>query len=186
MKFFRRTSHTLAFECLRLVIVSCLIFLPWPGLAADLSTHPVMRLYLGKWTAEGELKGQDGNIITVSQTWEGKADGENAFLIQGSRTVNLETQSYSWRITHNAATDLIEATLMGQDGNQLRFEAQASEAASTLTLKAVTGSGMSSITLTDVFSGEDKDTLETKVLFTGEQGETTLEGTLISKRQKAP
>lgn len=186
MKFFRCASHNLLAKRLRPVIVSCLIFLSWTGLAADLSTHPIIRLYLGKWTAEGELRGQDGNIVNVSQTWEGKADGENAFLIQGSRTVNGETQSYSWRITHNAATDLIEAALIGQDGNQLRFEAQASEAASTLTLKAVTGSGMSSITVTDVFSGEDKDTLETKVLFTGEQGETTLEGTLISKRQRAP
>jgi len=162
-----------------------MFLLPAAPKAADLSSHPVIKLYLGKWTAEGELKGQDGSIITVSQTWEGRADGENAFLIQGSRTVNGETQSYSWRITHNAATDLIEATLIGQDGNTIRFEAQASEATSTLELKAVTGSGMSSISVTDVFSGEGKDTLESKVLFTGEQGETTLEGTLTNKKEKS-
>lgn len=168
-------------------LIACLFFaLASAASAADLSQHPVIKLYLGKWTAQGDLKGQDGSPISVSQTWEGKADGESAFLIEGKRTVNNEEQSFSWRITHNAATDLIEATLIGQDGNQIRFEAQASADNHSMELKAVTGSGMSSISITDVFTGDEKDTIESKILFTGEQGETTLEGTITHKKEKAP
>lgn len=169
----------------RQIVFALMLFAP-VAQAMDFAQHPVIKLYIGKWTAEGELKNPAGDVTTVSQTWEGKVDGDNAFLIEGKRTVNNEEQSYRWSFTHNAATDLIESTLMSQDGNQLRFEVQASEADLSVTLKAVTGSGMGSIGILDTFTGEDKDTLVTKVTFTGDQGETTLEGTITGKREKAP
>lgn len=169
------------------ILPLCLLLLTAaPALAVDLSTHPVLKLYIGKWTAEGTLKGEDGNPITVTETWEGKVDGENAFLIEGSRTVNNDTQTFKWNLTHNAATDTFEVALVGQDGNSIRFEGQASEVNQSLELKAVTGGGMSGITILDTFKEDDKSVMESKVLFTGEQGQTTLEGTIIHKKEKAP
>jgi hypothetical protein len=56
----------------------------------------------------------------------------------------------------------------------------------TLELKAVTGNGQSSITVLDSFKGEQKDVIESKVVFTGDAGQTTLEGTIKHEKQKAP
>ena len=170
-----------------LLTLCCLVFAIQGALrAADLSTHPVLKLYIGKWTAEGTLKNENGEPITVTETWEGKVDGENAFLIEGSRTVNNDTQTFKWTMTHNASTDTFEVALVAQDGNSIRFEGQTSEVNRSLDLKAITGGGMSSISITDTFKEGDKDTLESKVLFTGEQGQTTLEGVITHKREKAP
>jgi hypothetical protein len=184
MNFFPRRSH---FTDMTARFLICLFLLSSPFIAgADLANQPIIKLYVGKWTAEGELRAKDGNTILVSQTWEGKADGENAFLIEGQRTVNSEQQSFKWSIAHNAATDLLEATLTAQDGNTIRFEAHASEADSSLELKAVTGSGGSSISIKDQFSGEGMDVMESTIVFTDEQGQTTLEGKITHRREKAP
>jgi hypothetical protein len=153
--------------------------------AGDLSEHPLLKHYIGKWTAEGTLKGKDGNDVVVSETYEGKVDGENAFLIEGSRTVGAETQSFKWNLTYNAATDTLEVALVGQDGNSTRFEGHASAVTRSLELKAVTGSGQAGISVVDTFTKDGNwDEFESKVLLTAEDGTANLEGTLIHKREK--
>lgn len=153
--------------------------------AGDLSEHPMLKHYIGKWTAEGTLKGKDGNEVVVSETYEGKVDGENAFLIEGSRTIGSETQSFKWNLSYNAPTDTFEVALVGQDGNSIRFEGHASEATRSLELKAITGPGQASISVVDTFTKEGNwDEFESKVVLTGEDGTANLEGTLIHKREK--
>jgi hypothetical protein len=56
----------------------------------------------------------------------------------------------------------------------------------TLELKALTGNGQSSITVIDSFQGAQKDVIKSKVLFTGDAGQTTLEGTIKHEKQKTP
>lgn len=152
--------------------------------AKDLSTHPLFKHYTGKWAAEGELKSSD-NVLTIKEEWDGKADGDNSFVLVGKRTINGDTQPFQWTITYNEGADSYEAVLTGGDGSQpIRFEGNISEVNLTLELKAITGGGQSAITVLDSFVGDGKDTLESKVTFTGDVGQTTLEGVITHKRQK--
>ena len=169
---------------MKTILLICLFTTPaW----ADLSTHVFFKHFVGTWKAAGELKGENDNLVTITEEWTGKADGENGFLIEGTRTLNSDTQPFKWTITHNAGTDMFEAILSGADASQtIRFEGNVSEVNLTLELKAVTGNGQSSITVLDSFKGEQKDVIESKVLFTGDAGQTTLEGTIKHEKQKAP
>jgi hypothetical protein len=56
----------------------------------------------------------------------------------------------------------------------------------TLELKAITGSGNSSITVLDSLRGDTKEVIESKVIFKGEAGQTTLEGIIKHEKQKTP
>lgn len=169
---------------MKALLILCLLAMP---ALADLSTHAVFRHYLGAWKAEGELKGENGNNITIKEEWTGKVDGDNGFLIEGTRTLNGDTQPFKWTITHNAGADNFEAVLSGADGSQtIRFEGNASTVNLTLELKAITGSGQSSITITESFEGDARDVMRSKVTFTGDAGQTTLEGTIKHEKQKAP
>ena len=154
---------------------------------ADLSSHAFFKHFVGTWNAAGELKGENNNLVSVSEEWTGKVDGENGFLIDGTRTMNSDTQPFKWTITHNAGTDIFDAILTGADASQtIRFEGNVSTVNLTLELKAITGSGSSSITVLDTLQGEAKDVIESKVTFTGDTGQTTLEGTIKHEKQKAP
>lgn len=155
--------------------------------AKDLAVHPVFKHFVGVWKAAGELKGDQGNVVTIAEDWTGKADGDNAFLIEGTRTLNGDTQPFKWSITYNEGADSYEAVLTGSDASQtLRFEGHASEVTLTLDLKAVTGNGSSAIAVTDTFVGENKDVIESQVTFTGDAGQTTLSGIIKHEKQKAP
>lgn len=155
--------------------------------ALDFANHIFFKHLIGEWKAEGELKGTDNNVVTITETWTGKAEAEGNFYIEGSRTVNGDTQPFKWSITHNAALDSYEAVLTGGgDSETIRFEGSLSEVTLTMSLKAITGSGGSGVTVEESFAGDDKDTLESKVTMTGEQGQTTLEGMITHKRVKAP
>lgn len=154
---------------------------------ADLSTHPVLKHYIGTWKAAGELKGENGNVTKITEEWTGKVDGETGFLIEGARTMNDDMQPFKWSITHNVGADNFEAVLSGADGGQtIRFEGNASTVNLTLELKAVTGNGQSSITVNESFEGDAKEVILSKVTFTGDAGQTTLEGTIKHEKQKAP
>lgn len=155
--------------------------------AKDLGSHPIFKHYIGSWKAEGELKGENDNVVTIKEEWTGKTDGDNAFLIEGTRTLNGDTQAFKWSITYNEGADSYEAVLSGADASQtIRFEGHVSEVTLTLELKAVTGNGESSITVVDGFAEGTKDVIESKVTFTGDTGQTTLAGTIKHERQKAP
>jgi hypothetical protein len=165
-------------------LLICLVATPaW----ADLSTHAFFKHFVGTWKAAGELKGENDNLVTITEDWTGKADGENNFLIEGTRTMNGDTQPFKWTMTHNTGTDMFEAILSGPDAAQtIRFEGAVSEVNLTLELKALTGNGQSSITVIDSFQGAQKDVIKSKVLFTGDAGQTTLEGTIKHEKQKTP
>ncbi len=158
-----------------------------PLRALDFANHEFFKHLVGEWKAEGELKGTDNNVVKVVETWTGKADASDGFYIEGSRTINGDTQPFKWSITHNPAIDGYEAVLSGAPGAQtIRFEGSLSDVEMTMTLKAITGSGSSSITVEDALTGEAKDTIQSKVTFIGDQGQATLEGTIVHKREKAP
>lgn len=153
----------------------------------DLGKHPYFKLLIGDWTSSGELKGQDGNVVTVTESWSGKAEGDNSFHIEGRRTVNGEEKAFTWTVTYNPSTDGYEAVYSSNDNSDsLRFESTVSAETLTMDMKAITGGGNSAIILKDSFTDDAKDTLETKVTFTGDQGEITLEGAITHKRVRQP
>ena len=169
-----------------LTFFTALALFSLPCHALDLAQHAFFKHLIGDWKAEGELKGENNNVVTITETWTGKADAVDSFFIDGSRTMNGDTQAFKWVFTHNAATDSYEAMLTGADGQMIRFEGSVSDVTLVMDLKAITGNGNGSIAVQDSFAEGSKDTLNSKVTFTGDQGQTTLEGTIIHKRVKAP
>ncbi|MDB6005377.1 MAG: hypothetical protein JWR15_2364 [Prosthecobacter sp.] len=154
--------------------------------AKDLGVHPLFKHYIGNWKAAGELKGEN-NVLVITEEWSGSADSENSFMVKGTRTVNGDKQPFQWNITYNEGADSYEAILSGAEGSQTtRFEGHVSEVNLTFELKAITGSGQSAITITEAFTDESKDVLESKVTFTGDAGQTTLEGVIKNQKEKQP
>lgn len=152
----------------------------------DLSKHVFFKHLVGTWKAEGELKGEDGRAINVTEDWKGSAGGDSTFLLEGTRTINGETKVFKWTFTHNPSTDTFDAVLTGPPEDQpLRFEAMISEVNLNVELKAITGSN-SSITVKEEFTDEKRDTIASHVTFTNDEGRTTLDGTITHKKQKAP
>ena len=154
--------------------------------AEDLAKHVVFKHYLGKWTAEGELKGENNNVVTIKEDWEGKSDGDNTFVLEGTRTLNNDTQPFKWTFALNPTTGTCEANLTGGDGSQpLRFEVNLSEVNQTMELKAQTGQ-TSAITVKEEFTDDKHDTLMSHVVFTNDEGRTTLEGDIKHKKVPKP
>jgi len=154
--------------------------------ADDLSKHVVFKHYLGKWIAAGELKGEDGSIVTVAEDWEGKAEGENTFVIEGTRTLNKDTQPFKWTFTLNPATGGCEAFLTGSDGGQaLRFEVNISDVNLTLDMKALTGA-TAAIMVKEEFKDEKRDAIVSHVTFVNDEGKTTLDGDITHKKVPPP
>ncbi|WP_397383429.1 hypothetical protein [Prosthecobacter sp.] len=131
--------------------------------AKDLGMNPVFKNYIGTWKAAGELKGES-SVLDIKEEWTGSAEGDNSFVVRGTRTINGDTQPFQWTITYNEGADSYEAILSGAEGSQtIRFEGHVSEVNLTFELKAVTGSGESSITINEAFAGDAKDVIESKV-----------------------
>ena len=150
----------------------------------DLSKHVFFKHFIGEWKAEGELKGENNNLVTITEEWKGSGGGEGTFLIEGKRTLNSETKPFKWTFTHNPSTDTFDAVLEGEDASQtIRFEATISEVNLTLELKAITGSN-SAITVKEEFSDDKRETISSHVTFTGDAGQTTLDGTITHKKVK--
>ena len=152
--------------------------------AEKLSDHSFFKHFIGSWKAGGDLKGADGNIVTVKEEWTGKLGDDGGLVIEGTRDINNgDPQKYCWTITHNATTDLFEAVLSNPDdpGHPLRFEGSITGEPAVLELKAQVGNG-GTINVTDTFLGEDHRSFETKVVFIGDTGNVTLEGTLKNER----
>lgn len=155
-------------------------------MALELAQNTFFKQLTGSWKAEGKLIGEDNHLVTILETWTGKADTPESFSIEGTRAMNGDTQTFSWAITHNVATDSYEAVLTGGDGQTIRFEGSVSEVTQVMDLQSITGNGSSSIRVQDSFKAKDENTLHSEVTFTGEQGQTTLSGTIIHKRVIAP
>ncbi len=157
------------------------------GLSAkDLGMNPFFKHYIGSWKAAGELKGEN-NVLDVKEEWTGAAEGDNSFVVKGTRVINGDTQPFQWTITYNEGADSYEAILSGAEGSQtIHFEGHVSEVNLTFELKAVTGGGDSGITITEAFSGDAKDVIESKVTFTGDTGQTTLQGVIKHQKETQP
>ena len=154
--------------------------------ASKLDEHPFFKALAGRWEAKGELKGADGKVTTLEQNWEGTCDGTGSFQIEGSRTMNAKTDRFTWTYSYNPSTDAYEANLTGADGGQpLRFECSLADGALMMLLKSITGSGSAAIELEDEFQ-EGGKVLITKVRFTNEAGEPTLQGRIRNERVKSP
>lgn len=154
--------------------------------AKDLGMNPLFKHYVGTWKAAGELKGEN-STLDIKEEWTGSADGENSFVVKGTRTINGDMQPFQWTISYNEGTDSYEASLVGAESSQMiHFEGHVSEVNLTLELKAITGNGESSITVNETLTGEAKDVIESKVTMTGETGQTTLQGMIKHEKQKQP
>ena len=154
----------------------------------DFKTHGFFKHLLGEWTTEGEMKGTEGNVVRLKEEWNAEVVGENTLTITGKRELNDDKQSYKWTITRDPATGLLEASHRGSEDNPdtQRFEISVSEAEMKMEMSGFLGSGGAKAVLVDTFPEKDRDTFETSVTLTDDNGATTLSGTLKSTRVKKP
>lgn len=151
--------------------------------------HGFFKLLVGKWKVEGELKGADGKVQRYAAEWTGAAREDGAFVLEGTREIGEETtQSYRWTFNEGAGEGLFEATheIMNDTGNAQRFEVSSSEAVMGLEMSAFLGSGSAKVTLKETFLDEEHKKLQTEVVFTDDQGNVTLQATLLNEKQDAP
>lgn len=159
------------------------------SLAADAQTNLAEHVYfkhlLGKWHGEGKLQGENGNEVSFSSDWEGKATPEGSFVMEGQRVINDDKQTFRWVITHNPVTDAYEAlmTTNGDEAGALRFEAHVSDVTLTMDYRASIGTS-GSVTLQDTFGSDDKTILNSQVTMLGDAGNTTLSGTITHTKVK--
>lgn len=154
---------------------------------AKFSEHPFFKHFVGSWKSAGDLKGADGNTITVTEEWTCKISDEGELVIEGTRQFNAgDVQRYRWSISHNPTTDLYEAVQSNPDdqANSMRFEGSVTGEPPVLELKGQFGNGGGSATVTDTFTGEGYDTFDTKVVLLKDDGEVNLEGTIKNERVK--
>lgn len=154
---------------------------------AKFSEHPFFKHFVGSWKSAGELKGADGNTITVTEAWTCKISDEGELVIEGTRQFNAgDVQRYRWSISHNPTTDLYEAVQSSLDDpqNSMRFEGSVTGDPPVLELKGQFGNGGGSATVTDSFTGGGYDTFDTKVVLRKDDGEVNLEGTIKNERVK--
>jgi hypothetical protein len=175
---------------LRLTALALLAFFTSALPAADtakFSEHPFFKHFVGSWKSAGELKGGDGNVIKITEEWVCTIDDEGGLLIEGTRQFNDgDVQKYRWNITHNSNTDLYEAvqTNLDDQANSMRFEGSVTGEPPVLELKGQFGNGGGSATVTDSFTGEGHNTIDTKVVLLKDDGEVNLEGTIKNERVK--
>ncbi len=152
----------------------------------SLAENFFLKHLVGSWQAEGELDGKDGNKVKITEEWKASVTPENELKMVGSRTINDNSQTYVWTVTQDAATGVLTAKheITADTTNTQTFEGLLSEADMSFQLTAFLGSNSSKIVLTDVFKDNDFDTLYSEVIFTDDQGATTLSGPITHKRVK--
>lgn len=155
---------------------------------SDIGTHAFFKLMKGKWRAEGELKGADGNVQKYKAEWTAAMGDDGSFVIEGTREIGDSTQQYRWIYSAGSAAGLFEATheIDGDSGNAQRFEVSSSEAALNVEMSAFLSSGSAKVSVKETFVDEAHDKLQTVVEITDDQGNVTLTGTINNERQKSP
>ncbi|HSI65365.1 MAG TPA: hypothetical protein VLE43_19725 [Candidatus Saccharimonadia bacterium] len=183
-----RTSFPVLSRIVWAALVAALTFTCTGGsLKADdakgIAKHPFVKLLIGEWEATGELKGQDGNVITVKEEWTARVDSENTFTIEGKRELNADKSDYKWTVTFHPDTGVYEAMHVINSGEAQRFEGSFTEGSLSVEWTAQMDGG-ASIKLLDAFTGEERDTFDTDLTMTNGKGETTLSGKIVNKRVK--
>jgi hypothetical protein len=154
----------------------------------DFKEHVVFKHIIGEWKSQGELKGKDGNIVTIKQEWKAEAVGANTLVIQGTRELNGNSETYKWTITKNPSTGLFEAELNPNTNNPdtLRFEMNVDEAAMKVEMSGFLGSDNSKVILVDQFNGAERDSFQTQITLSDNSGTVTLSGSMKNERVKKP
>lgn len=150
------------------------------------TTHAFFKHIIGEWKSFGDLKNAEAQPVQVTEEWKAEAAGPNTLTIEGTRTINGDTRSYKWTITQNLATGIFEAELKADTNSpdSIRFELNVDEAAMKAELTGFLNAGGSKVILIDQFPEKDRDSFETKVTLTDENGTATLSGTLKNERTK--
>lgn len=154
---------------------------------AKLTEHPFFKHKIGNWKSTGQLTSATSpDVIKITQEWTARFSGEGEFIIEGTRAINDGApHRYQWIIGYNPTTDLLEARHLDPDqpGDAVRFEGTVTKEPLGMELRGqLSGSG--TMTVTEVFKDGDHDTIECRVAFLNESGDTNTSGTLIHRRVK--
>jgi hypothetical protein len=152
----------------------------------SIKNDPVLKYFIGKWTAEGELKSKDGNVTKVKEEWKGQAVSDNTLTLEGKYDINGGSQGFEWNIIHNAGVGTYEATFRPDtaSNNSEHFEISIQEAELKVESTALLGDGTSKLNIVETITGKDHDQIESKITLTNSQGEVQLSGMIKHQREK--
>jgi hypothetical protein len=151
--------------------------------AKAVTKNPFIKLLVGEWESKGELKGQDGNVVTVKEEWTATVVSDTTFTIEGKRELNADKSTYTWTVTFHPDTGVYEAMHVINSGQPQRFEGSFTEGSLSVEWTAQMDDG-GTIKLLDAFSGEERDTFDTDLNLTNGKGESTLSGKIVNKKVK--
>ena len=159
------------------------------GLSAednDIKNHPVLKYFLGSWTGEGELKGKDGNVITIKEEWKGQAASANTLTIEGKHDINGDQHGFEWTVIRNAATGAFESNFRPNtnSGDTQHYEMVFSEADLRVQSTTILPDGNTKLEITETVLGKDHDQIESKITLSDGSGEVLLSGVVKHRKAK--
>ena len=144
--------------------------------------HALFKPLIGEWEASGELKGQDGNTLKVTETWTGSIGESGNFLIKGTRHFNDEMHTFEWEYLYNPTTELIEGVMrMSTSEDEIRLEVNLSEQDKTITLKSQLSGDGSALEIVNKVAAKK---ITGVVKLTNAEGVATLSGEVVHEKKK--
>jgi len=105
--------------------------------------HPVLKKMTGDWKSTGELNvSEDGSVIALSEQWTGSTNTEGHLVIEGTRRLNEDEQSFRWVYFFNTATELYEAIYTDSNSDEEKtWQISINEAEGVIEMQVPFGSG---------------------------------------------
>lgn len=126
--------------------------------------HPLLKKMIGNWQATGELHiSADGSVVALSEQWTGVADAEGHLVIEGTRKMNEDEQTFRWMYFFNASTELYGATYTDSNAEEEKtWQISINEVDGVIEMQVALGGGSTLSSRTKV--SDDRLVAEVKIV----------------------
>jgi hypothetical protein len=111
--------------------------------------HPVFQKLVGEWKAEGELTLPNvEQAIKLTEEWKGEFDDEGRLVINGTRKLGENEQTFSWIYYYNTSLEFHEVTYKDSNSEEEKtFQVSANEEESWIELQIPLGDSGTTLNL---------------------------------------
>jgi hypothetical protein len=120
-----------------------------PAMAQQPVDHSVFQKMVGEWKAEGELTMPNvDQPILITEEWKGEFDDEGRLVINGTRKLGDNEQTYSWIYYYNSSLEFHEVTYKDSNSEEEKtFQVSANEDESWIELQIPLGDSGATLNL---------------------------------------
>ncbi len=167
------------------VLISALLVCLLAGVgslhAQQPAKHPLLKKMVGTWASTGELHiSEDGSSVALSEQWTGVADAEGNLVVEGTRKLNEDEQTFRWVYFFNASTELYEATYTDSNSEEEKtWQISINEADSVIEMQAPLGGGTTLSSRTKI----SNDRLVAQIKIVDQSGTEAASGTITHVRE---